>query len=289
MRIIDTILSRVPYLRYAYWYRQNCNYRPGHFYSPVVDRGNLFKRNEQIWRKRELVGIDMNEMMQEKFMKSLKSVMPFPDQKRQVFRFYFDNKTYGYADSLVLFSMMLYARPKRIIEVGCGFSSALMIDTSMRFFDDKIWFTLIEPHPEISLSKLLRTEDWLYVIQNIVQKVDKEIFSTLQEDDILFIDCSHVSKTGSDVNYLLTEVLPSLNKGVLVHIHDIFYPFEYPPEWVLDLRLNWNEIYSVHNFLLFNDAFEIVFFSDYMQQKYKDGPALFYKDRPGSLWLRKTR
>jgi hypothetical protein len=105
------------------------------------------------------------------------------------------------------------------------------------------------------------------------------------------IDNSHVSKTGSDVNYVMTEILPRLNKGVLIHIHDIFFPFEYPKDWLLDLKLNWNEIYVVHNFLLFNDHFEILFFSDYMQQKlgheYRSRIPLFFKDRPGSLWLRK--
>ena len=108
----------------------------------------------------------------------------------------------------------------------------------------------------------------------------------------MLIDNSHVSKTGSDVNYLMTEVLPVLNKGVVVHIHDIFYPFEYPKEWVLNLKLNWNEIYSVHNFLLFNSAFKIIFFSDFIQQKYRDKligqVPLFFEDRPGSLWIQRV-
>jgi hypothetical protein len=178
--------------------------------------------------------------------------------------------------------------------VGSGFSSSLMLDTNDLFLNRSIHFSFVEPNPEISLSRLLRKEDYQNadVKKSMIQDVDPSIFSTLKENDILFIDNSHVSKTGSDVNYLMTEVLPVLNKGVIIHIHDIFYPFEYPQEWLFEHRLNWNEIYMVHNFLLFNNAFEIIFFPDYIQQKMKDQYAsrmpMFFKDRPGSIWLRKT-
>jgi predicted O-methyltransferase YrrM len=189
--------------------------------------------------------------------------------------------------------MLMKFRPRKVIEVGSGFSSALMLDTNDKFLNSSIHFTFIEPNPDMALNSLLRTEDYKNadVKKALVQEVDPDIFRTLGENDVLLIDNSHVAKTGSDVTYLMTEILPRLNKGVLIHIHDIFFPFEYPKEWLLDLKLNWNEIYMVHNFLLFNDRFEIVFFSDYMQQKlgsqYLGRIPLFFKDRPGSLWLRK--
>ena len=298
--LIGKILSKIPYLRYAYYYRRNSNHRPGHYYSSVVNLDELEMRKEAIWSAdRKLPGIDLNVAGQQKFVPALENasnLIPFSENAGSPnFRYHFDNKTYAHADGLVLFAMLMNYKPKRIIEVGSGFSSALMLDTNDKFLNNSINFTFIEPYPGMTLTKLLRKEDYANtaVRESMVQNVKPEIFSTLQENDILLIDNSHVSKTGSDVNYLMTEVLPTLNKGVLIHIHDIFYPFEYPQEWLFDLRLNWNEIYTVHNFLLFNNAFEIVFFSDFMQQKLKEenypGLPLFLKDRPGSLWLRKIK
>jgi len=292
------ILSKIPYLRYAWFYRQNCNHRPGHFYSPVVNLDELESRQNQIWAPdRKLPGIDLNDDKQHAFLEPLTAgayQIPFPENAGgSEFRYYFDNKTYAHADGLVLFTMLTSYRPKRIIEVGSGFSSALMLDTNDKFLNNSIHFTFIEPNPEMTLNNLLRKEDYnnTDVKRALVQEVDPEIYQTLDENDVLLIDNSHVSKTGSDVNFVMTEILPRLKKGVLIHIHDIFYPFEYPREWLMGLKLNWNEIYAVHNFLLFNDRFEIVFFSDYMQQKlgpeYQRRIPLFFKDRPGSLWIRK--
>ncbi|MFL5729013.1 MAG: class I SAM-dependent methyltransferase [Cytophagaceae bacterium] len=223
-------------------------------------------------------------------------IIPFSSEPDPVkYRYYYDNKTFPHPDGLTLFTTLLKFRPKRIIEVGSGFSSALMLDTNEAFLDRSVKFTFIEPNPDISLTRLLRKEDYKNadVRQSFVQDVDLSLYESLEENDILFIDNSHVSKTGSDVNFLMTEVVPILKKGVLVHIHDIFYPFEYPKEWLLDLRINWNEIYMVHNFLLFNDYFEMVFFGDYMRQKMKaqssNAVPLFFKERPGSLWIRKVK
>lgn len=292
------ILSKIPYVRYAWFYRENCNHRPGHFYSPVVSLDELESRQGKIWApNRELPGIDLNDDRQQAFLPALTAgtnQIPFAENPgNPEFRYYFDNKTYAHADGAVLFSMLLSFRPQRVIEVGSGFSSALMLDTNDKFLNNSIHFTFIEPNPDMALNSLLRKADYSNadVKRALVQEVDPKIWQTLDENDILLIDNSHVSKTGSDVNYVMTEILPRLKKGVLIHIHDIFYPFEYPKEWLLDLRLNWNEIYAVHNFLLFNDRFEIVFFSDYMQQKlsseYHQQIPLFFKDRPGSLWIRK--
>jgi predicted O-methyltransferase YrrM len=296
--MLGSLLSRIPYFRYAYFYRQNSHHRPGHFYSPVVNLDELEARQDQIWAAdRSLPGIDLNTAKQQAFLGPLETAarqIPFAEHPNQSgFRYYFDNKTYAHADGLVLFSILMEFRPKRVIEVGSGFSSALMLDTNDKFLNNSIHFTFIEPNPDMALNSLLRKEDYKNadVKKALVQQVAPEIYRTLGENDVLLIDNSHVAKTGSDVTYVMTEILPRLNKGVLVHIHDIFFPFEYPKDWLLDLKLNWNEIYMVHNFLLFNDHFEIIFFSDQMYQQmsseYRSRIPLFFKDRPGSLWLRK--
>ena len=295
---MKNIISKIPYLRYAFFYRENSAHRPGHYYSPVVDLTDLAGRKESIWKKdRTLDGIDFNVAKQESFLDNLiqnDKTIPFSENQDKDYRYYFDNKTYAHADGLVLFTMLNTLKPKRLIEVGSGFSSALILDTKDKFLNYPLELTFIDPNPQDRLYGLLKKEDYntTTIVADIVQNTPVETFKKLGENDILLIDNSHVSKTGSDVNYLMTEILPSLNKGVVVHIHDIFYPFEYPAEWLFQHRLNWNEIYSVHNFLLFNNVYKIIFFSDYIQQKYedklKDKAPVFFKDRPGSMWIQRV-
>jgi hypothetical protein len=294
---MKNILSKIPYLRYAYFYRSNSDHRPGRYYSPVVDLNDLRARQQAIWKERNLEGIDLNISEQENFLNNIKNwapKIPFTEHQSESHRYYYDNKTYPHADGLVLFTMLNTLKPQRVIEVGSGFSSALILDVKDQFLQHPMDLTFIDPNPQDRLYGLLKTEDYksTTIIKDIVQNTPPETFKKLQANDMLLIDNSHVSKSGSDVNYLLTEVLPILNKGVVVHIHDIFYPFEYPKEWLLDLRLNWNEIYSVHNFLLFNSAYRIIFFSDFIQQKYEkelsEELPLFFRDRPGSLWIKRN-
>jgi hypothetical protein len=121
-----------------------------------------------------------------------------------------------------------------------------------------------------------------------LEDIEKSFFQNLTAGDILFIDSSHVSKINSDVNYLFFEILPLLQSGVYVHFHDIFFPFEYPKEWIYEGRF-WNEAYLLRAFLEFNNAFRIVFFNSYMQQTNKDelwkDMPLFSRNPGGSLWM----
>ena len=96
--------------------------------------------------------------------------------------------------------------------------------------------------------------------QQTLQSVGVEVFEELGRGDILFIDSTHVSKLGSDVNYLFFEILPRLRSGVRVHIHDVFFPFEYPPKWIAK-GIAWNENYLLRGFLQYNDKFRIVLFN----------------------------
>ncbi len=122
-------------------------------------------------------------------------------------------------------------------------------------------------------------------------QIEISFFEQLHENDILFIDSTHVAKTGSDVNYLIFEILPSLNKGVLIHFHDVFYPFEYPKEWVLSGR-SWNEDYMLRSFLIYNDNFKIVLFPHFIHQQYGEYLANMpncYKNSGGSFWIQKVK
>ncbi|MEJ2618154.1 MAG: hypothetical protein P8Z35_24570, partial [Ignavibacteriaceae bacterium] len=99
--------------------------------------------------------------------------------------------------------------------------------------------------------------------------VPLDIYKSLNEGDILFVDSSHIVKLGSDVNFIISEVFPILKKGVIVHIHDIFYPFQYPQKWFMEGRA-WNEAYFIKAFLQYNDTFSILFFNNFMQRFYSD-------------------
>jgi len=156
---------------------------------------------------------------------------PFPRHPEPRCRFYFDNPFFGCYDASILFSMLLEFRPRRVVEVGCGHSSCVLLDTSERFFKGTLDLTLIDPSLD-NLKQLFGDAGAgnARLITRVVQEAGREVFECLEENDILFIDSSHVSKTGSDVNYLVFEIMPILKPGVLVHIHDILYPFEYPEE-----------------------------------------------------------
>lgn len=121
--------------------------------------------------------------------------------------------------------------------------------------------------------------------------MELEFFGQLEFGDILFIDSTHVSKAGSDVNYLLFEILPRLKSGVYIHFHDIFYPFEYPEEWVLHSDMIWNELYVLRAFLQNNQEYSIKFFQNFMEQEYGDLYLEHWplKEKPhgGSLWIQK--
>ncbi len=275
---------------------ENACFPPGHFYSPIVNVKEIKKREKFIWSRREsltipAIDLHLNDQLKlvEKFYPYYQE-LPFRDQKSEKLRFYFDNEYYSYTDASILYFMIRHYRPKRIVEVGSGFSSAVMLDTNELFFNNNIQLTFIEPYPE-RLKELIRPSDYNFVnlLETNVQDVDLSVFQQLEEGDFLFIDSSHVSKTDSDLNHLLFEVLPILKPGVMIHFHDIFYPFEYPEKWVLEGR-NWNEIYLLRTFLMYNSTFKIELYSDFLHSHYSECFAklpLLYKNTGACLWLQK--
>jgi hypothetical protein len=167
-----------------------------------------------------------------------------------------------------------------------------MLETSERFCANQIAMTFIDPYPQRLLSLLTEADrTGCEVIAAPVQDVPLERFTTLAANDILFIDSSHVAKAGSDVVHLITGVLPQLAAGVVVHVHDIFWPFEYPEEWIRSGRA-WNENYILKAFLQFNARFQIVFFNSYIALHHGETAArclpLFMKNPGGGLWMEKT-
>lgn len=269
---------------------------PGHFYSPIPSIAEMRAREEELFGAppEALPAIELNTEGQLALIDQLARFypdMPFPVERAGGLRFWLHNGTYGYADAILLYAMLRQLRPARVIEVGCGMSSAVMLDTAERFLGSSVDFTFIDP--DLSALRAVARDGDLErakLFEGGMQRVSVEAFDALHANDILFVDSTHVAKTGSDVNRLVFDVLPRLRSGVYVHIHDIHYPFEYIKEWVYEGR-SWNEAYIVRAFLEFNTAFEIVLFGNYLYRMHRErlGAAmpLAVANTPGSLWLKR--
>ncbi|MBE9012563.1 class I SAM-dependent methyltransferase [Pseudanabaenaceae cyanobacterium LEGE 13415] len=275
---------------------------PGHFYSPlpdldyieatvVNDSGVIPSLDSD--KEKTLSDLDLDLDRQFAFLTTLLKFYPdaaalFPESSPGQTRYWFNNSFYSYGDGIVLFGMTRYFTPRRVIEVGSGFSSALLLDTVERYSESATELIFIEPYPD-RLQELLRAQDTVTLIDQPVQSVSASLFEQLQANDILLIDSSHVTKTGSDVNYLVFEVLPRLSSGVIVHFHDIF-SFEYPIQWLREGRA-WNEAYLIRAFLQYNSMYEILLMNNYVSKKYDAKFAAQYPlltHNPGcALWLRK--
>ena len=184
--------------------------------------------------------------------------------------------------------MVRHFRSQRIIEVGSGFSSLVLGQAAAKNKTSSL--ICIDPFPG-ELLRNGRVPALQSLIETKVQDVDLEFFSQLDRGDILFIDSSHAVKIGGDVNYLFLEVLPRLNPGVIVHVHDIFFPFEYRRHWVLNEFRFWTEQYLLQAFLTFNSEFEVLLANYYLSRYYKEHLQAAFPDLlrwiGGSFWMRR--
>ena len=269
-------------------------YPPGHFYSPVPDLEEIEAQADRLFGPaRELPGVELHVAEQLELFRTLAALAreaPLPVAPGETARYGVDNPNYGIGDASMLQAMLRHLRPAHYLEVGSGYTTALALDTNERYLDGAMTVTAIEPHPEL-LRGVLRADDRVEVLSEPVQSVPVERFRALGPGDVLFLDCSHVLKTGSDVQHLYTNVLPVLAAGVHVHVHDVFWPFEYLRHWIEAGRA-WNEAYLLHAFLLFNDAFEIVLWNHYIAVEHRDVIAAelpqMLATPGGAIWLRRS-
>jgi hypothetical protein len=269
-------------------------FEPGGYYSPIPSIEDIKKHNFKANLPEEIPGIDLNTDEQMDLLNSFEKYyneLPFTDEKTDGLRFYYINDLYSYSDAIFLYCMIRHLKPQNIIEVGSGFSSGVTLDTNEKFMRNAVRCTFIEPYPD-RLKKLLKNDDQtkITIYEKRLQEIPLDIFSELSENDILFIDSTHVSKLDSDVNYVIHTILPKLAKGVHIHFHDIIYPFEYPEIWLLQGRA-WNEQYILRAFLEYNNNFKIVLFNTYLEWKFenelKKRFPLIYKNTGGSIWIKK--
>jgi predicted O-methyltransferase YrrM len=252
--------------------------RSGHFYSPVNSPTDVERALS--WGD-DLPGVDLRADEQVALFREL--VPLFDDVPQRRYRP--ANGMYDAADALVYQALVRRLKPRRVIEVGGGFSTAMLLDTAEHFVPG-LEATCVEPYPD-RLRMLLRPEDKVDLIAAPVQEVPVKTFTALEPGDILFIDSTHVAKAGSDVVWLFCRVLPRLANGVVVHVHDVFWPFDYPAEWLREGR-SWNEDYLLHAFLCHNEAWRIELFSSWLWQHHPElVPRELRADQPGSIWLRR--
>ena len=269
---------------------------PGHFYSPLPgahDVAELERRRGEA--ASELPGIEIDA---EPMLERLRGLAIWSDDfafalaRDPSARYRPDNNVFAAVDAYVYCGVLRTLRPARVIEVGSGHTSALVLDANERFLEGRTRLTFVEPHPR-SLRKILGEES-VELIAKRVQDVDAADFERLGPGDVLFVDSSHVSKLGSDVNHLFLEVFPRLRPGVWVHVHDIGFPFEYPIEWAREHR-GWNEAYLLRAFLCLNPSFAVRHWVAYLAARCP-GPLAQALPEPlreargsSSLWLERVR
>ena len=274
---------------------------PNHFYYPIPDTRKL---KDSLWSQQsELAGIGINDETQLELLSVFEASFKdeydqFPRGKTDIpHQFFLGNLSLESVDAEVLYCMIRHFKPRRICEIGSGCSTYLSAQAVLKNREEDsrhdCELVAIEPYPGETLkagfpglSRLVHQE---------VQDVPLSEFAKLEENDILFIDSSHVLRIGGDVQYEYLEILPRLNRGVLVHSHDIFLPAEYPKKWVKERHRFWSEQYLLQAFLAFNDSFEVLWAGSYMHLNHPSeleeafGSYDRAKTLPGSFWVRRVR
>jgi hypothetical protein len=270
----------------------------GHFYSPLVDPADVHVRKAiddeaHPSATAASLGLDEREMLRSfSIISAHYPTNPFPEHRSEGSRYYYANPQFPLADALALLGIMVQAKPRRYVEVGCGYSSCAAIDINEKYLGGSVDMTFVEPYPDALLGLLEPESKYAARLRRMkLQDAPLDLFAKLDAGDILFIDSSHVAKTGSDVVDYMFRILPALRRGVLIHVHDIFFPFEYPAAWIAGESRSWNEAYLLRAFLLFNQAFRVIYFSDWLYKCRRElfGAAmpLCIEHRGGSIWIEK--
>jgi len=266
-----------------------------HYYEPLFNPAHLRKPLDE---DRALPGIDWNVAEQLDLLKKFQfnqELMAFPVEQRSEREFSYDNVVFGSGDAEYLYNVIRFFKPRRLIEIGSGQSTLLAVlalEANRRSnLESACEHICIEPYETAWLEELN-----VKVIREPVELVDKQLFRSLTADDILFIDSSHMIRPQGDVLFEYLEILPTLNPGVLVHVHDIFSPRDYPEDWVSRRVRLWNEQYLLEAFLSFNEAFKIIGALNFLKHHYPDElasccPILseqMNSREPGSFWMRRV-
>jgi hypothetical protein len=279
------------------WQAAGVTIMPNHFYSPVPELNRLTA--EDLARPLPLDGIEMRDDHQLAFLAQLTAFKseyaqflgrpPSPDG---LFHF---GGAFSRIDAELLYATVRHLKPARFVEVGTGFSTLAISEACLKNRDEghECEFISIDPFPNDILSYDPKGLTRHFAAR--IEEVSPSIVGALQDGDILFIDSTHILKVASDVEYEFFRIIPRIARGVHVHLHDIFLPYAYPPRWLEDEHVFWNEQYLLAAFLAFNDAFEVTLAASYLASRYPEAlraavPGLpdgrLY---PGSFWMRRNK
>jgi predicted O-methyltransferase YrrM len=264
-----------------------------HYYAPVIDAHDI---RRPLDAARSLPGLDLNEEGQRALVAQFQykdELTALPAKKPAVDRYGYQNTTYAEGDAEMLYNMIRHFRPKRIVEVGSGQSTLMALEAIAAnrhddpFYDCRV--TCIEPYEQPWLERL-----GVEVIRERVEDCADDLVRTLERGDFFFIDSSHVIRPQGDVLHLYQHLIPQVAPGVIVHVHDVFTPRDYPATWVIDDRRLWNEQYLMEAFLAFNPSFEVLLAVNWLANDRRDWlteacPVLMKKPgaQPGAFWMRR--
>ena len=270
------------------WERHGYHITPIHFYYPIPDTREIDKLNLQ---RSSISGIDLRERFQlalikEHFIKFSSEYNNFPINPENSKVFYLKNDAFSGIDPYIYYCMARHFKPKTIIEIGSGYSTLLGAQACR--LNNATRYICIDPWPRDFIS--IGVPD-VNFIRERVEYIELSLFKQLQPDDILFIDSSHVVRTGGDVSFLILEILPLLAKGVIVHFHDIFLPADYPKDWIVRQHRFWTEQYLLQAYLADNEHVEVLFASHFIAEEHANELRQSYPNAlsidGGSFWIRK--
>lgn len=266
-----------------------------HYYEPLFNPVSL---RHPLRQDRNLPGLDMNVTEQLDLLKKFDyngELVGFPVERRNDLEFFYGNDMFGSGDAEYLYNMIRFFKPQRLIEIGSGQSTLLAAGAVRANQEDDEGYECrhicIEPYEAPWLDKL-----GVEILRERVESVDQDLFRQLEENDILFIDSSHMIRPQGDVLHEYLEILPILKSGVLVHVHDIFTPKDYLDDWISKQVLFWNEQYLLEAFLSFNKEFKVIGALNFLKHRYPEElasccPVLREQidvREPGSFWMQRV-
>jgi hypothetical protein len=291
-RQIDEALELLRSVPFEELQRRGWHLQPNHFHWPLNDVPFL-REHPEIWTQPALpASIDWNIDGQ---VDMLRRIAPYAVELDDVpdgpgappGEYVWGNEAFPRGDACLYYGLVRELRPRRVIEVGAGWSS-LLLRRALAANGQECEVTLIDPNPNRDMMGELPS-GWT-LVEDLVQLTEIGRFEALQAGDILFYDGSHCARTGGDVNWIFFQVLPRLAEGVFIHVHDLVWPWDYGPEWVLDEGLSWNEQYFVQAFLMENSAYRVRLAMNVLRSlRHRELRALLAPPHVGSsVWIEKV-
>ena len=265
------------------------------FYSPIPDLRALPR--DVFERRSALRGLDLRldrqvALLEDELAPYLAEFAPPERPTGRPGEFHVANGSYPAVDADLLYALVRHLKPRRVLELGSGHSTLVTCMAAARNRRDG-YPTRVEcfdPHPSVVSAA---TPGVARLEPVPAQQVPLADFEALGAGDVLFVDTTHTVKLGSDVNFIVLDVLPLLKPGVVVHFHDVFLPREYPRAWVEDLGLVWAEQYLLQAFLAMNPGYELLLSANALAAERPDVLGAVVRSwplrgMPGAFWIRRT-